>query len=85
MLPDKVKEAEDGGQDQDGVAEAPPALLPVAVKAVNLDKEGNAELALHEGQVLASMGPKPYVPKYLGLYQDPESRNWHRNTYLVSE
>ena len=85
MLLGNITAPEDGRESQDAVTEQPPALLPVAVKAVNLDKEGNAELALHEGQVLASMGPKPYVPKYLGLYQDPESRSWHRNTYLVSE
>ena len=60
------------------------AAIPVAVKAINLDKEGNAELAEHESRVLSSLNGKPYVPPYHGYHTDPPTRHWHRRAYILT-
>lgn len=57
----------------------------VAVKAMNLEQGDNAQLAEHEGQVLASLSGKDYVPTFHGYYTDPESQQWHRRAYVLTE
>lgn len=57
----------------------------VAVKAMNVEQGDNAQLAEHEGQVLASLGGKAYVPAFHGYFTDPESQQWHRRAYVLTE
>ena len=57
----------------------------VAVKAMNVEQGDNAQLAEHEGQVLASLSGKHYVPTFHGYYTDPESQQWHRRAYVLTE
>ncbi|KAL3141837.1 hypothetical protein ABBQ32_004505 [Trebouxia sp. C0010 RCD-2024] len=56
----------------------------VAVKSM-LEQGGNAQLAEHEGQVLASLSHKEYVPTFHGYFTDPETQQWHRRAYIVTE
>lgn len=57
----------------------------VAVKAMNVEQGDNAQLAEHEGQVLASLSGKAYVPTFHGYFTDPESQQWHRRAYVLTE
>ena len=64
---------------------AAPAVTHVAVKALNVEQGDNAQLAEHEGKVLASLSSKEYVPDFHGYYTDPDSQRWHRRAYIVTE
>ena len=57
----------------------------VAVKSMMLEQGDNAQLAEHEGQVLASLSDKEYVPTFHGYFVDPETQQWHRRAYIVTE
>ncbi|KAL3153330.1 hypothetical protein ABBQ38_011673 [Trebouxia sp. C0009 RCD-2024] len=57
----------------------------VAVKSMMLEQGGNAQLAEHEGRVLASLSDKEYVPTFHGYFTDPETQRWHRRAYIVTE
>lgn len=57
----------------------------VAAKAMNVEQGDNAQLAEHEGQVLASLSGKGYVPTFHGYFTDPESQQWHRRAYVLTE
>ena len=61
------------------------AVTHVAVKAMNVEQGDNALLAEHEGRVLASLSNKDYVPNFHGYYTDPETQQWHRRAYVLTE
>ncbi|KAL3142131.1 hypothetical protein ABBQ32_004748 [Trebouxia sp. C0010 RCD-2024] len=46
----------------------------VVVKSVMLEQGGNAQLAEHEGQVLASLSHREYVPTFHGYFTGPECK-----------
>ena len=60
-------------------------IVQVAIKAVNHDTQGNEEMAAHEGSVLSGLKGLNGVPAYFGNYQDPPTRRWHRQTYILTE
>ena len=64
---------------------SPPAVTHVAVKALNVEQGDNAQLAEHEGRVLASLSDKDYVPGFHGYYTDPHTQRWHRRAYILTE
>ena len=57
----------------------------VAVKSMMLEQGDNAQLAEHEGQVLASLSHKEYVPTFHGYFVDPRTQQWHRRAYIVTK
>lgn len=57
----------------------------VAVKIMNQEHDGSAQLAQHEAAVLESLYNKAYVPQFHGYYTDPESKRWHRRVYILTE
>lgn len=75
--------------DQPSTSGSPAAdfshVTHVAVKAMNVEQGDNAQLAEHEGQVLASLSGQHYVPIFYGYYTDPESQQWHRRAYVLTE
>ena len=52
---------------------------------MNVEQGDNAQLAEHEGRVLASLSNKAYVPSFHGYYTDPDTVQWHRRAYVLTE
>ena len=81
--------ASDGSTDQPSTSGSAPAdfthVTHVAVKAMCLEKGDNEQLAKHEGQVLASLNGKGFVPRFHGHFTDPETQHWHRRAYILTE
>lgn len=82
---EKLTSRGDNSQPQSSSAAETTHVTPVAVKSMMLEQGDNAQLAKHEGQVLASLTDKEYVPMFHGYYTDPETQQWHRRAYIVTE
>lgn len=86
---EKVTRSSDSSLDQPSTSGSPAAdvshVTHVAVKAMNVEQGDNAQLAEHEGRVLASLSGKDYVPIFHGYFTDPESQQWHRRAYVLTE